>query len=257
MTVCLSILGLSAFAGETLESLLAKHYEAMGGLDNLRDIQSMTVEGQIEAQTYQSKFRFAATKNRCRLDIYTDTAHIVRIFDGRRAWEINPILGTHKPQPLNERQTAELRDYMDMSGSLVDWQTKGHQVTYDGLVDVKGRQLHKVPVEHKLGINKVYFVDPETYLVAMILEPGQGKDKDYLAKVMEYDTVGGIKVFKRIMAGKDNGCCHTVHANDEDCGGFYKNVSYNLRTINETLDPSLFSVEQTMRAQRHKRPGRD
>src|SRR5437588_11792772 len=109
-------IGLCAFAQEkpdlTVEQIVQKHLDALGGLDKLKAINTLSAtgkaimsEGQIEAPMLMQMKRPSSM----RMEITVQGKKIVQAFDGTTAWMINPLMGANVPQKASEEDTQEMK----------------------------------------------------------------------------------------------------------------------------------------------------
>lgn len=230
-----------------LEEVLAKHYEAIGGLEKLRSIKSMKVTGTITTSTGTLSLVFHAKSNMCRIDVKSEGLSFVKIFDGKRGWEINPALGTQEPQVLNAKQTRNLKRYLDLSGHLVDWEEKGSKAEYRGSEKIDGQAYHRVFLETPYDLDFLYYINPDTQMIERMVERSRSQKWETLVKLLEYTTVDGIRFMKSYQAGTREECDHSIHKKDSDCNSF-RWVTYHTREVNPVIGDMLFCIESTKSA---------
>jgi outer membrane lipoprotein-sorting protein len=152
----------------TVDQIVQKHTDALGGLDKLKAIKSMKATGkavlmggQMEAPiTLQIK-----RPNSMRMEMTMQGKSFVQAFDGTTAWNINPFTGSPEPQKANEEDTKTARDDSDfIDGSLVDYKAKGNTVELMGKEDVEGSAAYKLKVTKKSGTVAYEYIDAQTFL---------------------------------------------------------------------------------------------
>jgi outer membrane lipoprotein-sorting protein len=152
----------------TVDQIVQKHTEALGGLDKLKAIQSMKATGkavlmggQMEAPiTMQVK-----RPNSMRMDMTMQGKSFIQAFDGTTSWNINPFTGATEPQKANDEDTKTARDDSDfIDGSLVDYKTKGNAVESMGKEDVEGTAAYKLKITKKSGTVVYEYIDAQTFL---------------------------------------------------------------------------------------------
>lgn len=152
---------------QSLDDVLAKHFQARGGLDKLKKLESVRLMGHMEVgpglEAPVTMDRKRPAKQRMEFVFSGMTG--VQAFDGTRGWGLMPFMGqtTAEAQPAEEnQQTSEDADF---DGPLVDPATKGITLALAGKEAVDGADAYKISVTHKSGRVEYFFIDAETYLI--------------------------------------------------------------------------------------------
>ena len=113
---------------QTLDEILAKHYEASGGLARLQKVQTMRMTGKMtvgpgmEAPITLEKKR----PGMMRLDFTFSGMTGTQAYDGTQGWQVMPFMGKKDPEALGPEEVKEVEQQADFDGPLVDWKSKGH-----------------------------------------------------------------------------------------------------------------------------------
>ncbi len=151
---------------QTVDEILAKHYDAMG-LEKFRQIQSMRVSGKMlvgpgmEAALTMERKRPGMSRMEFTLQGMTG----VQAFDGANGWSVMPFMGKKDPEPMSAEDAKEMLNDADFDGALVDWKAKGHTVEYLGKESVEGAETYKLKLTKKGGQIETYYLDTETGLI--------------------------------------------------------------------------------------------
>jgi outer membrane lipoprotein-sorting protein len=199
LTVLVAVLLTSAFSGAAeLEDVLTMNYEARGGLDKLKSIQSIRMHGktlamgQIEAPMMIEMKR----PNRVRMEFTLHGMSGIQAFDGETAWMIMPFLGSTEPQEIPEAQAGSFRHQADFDGLLVDWKAKGHTVELLGTEDLEGTETYELRVTMPDGKETLVYLDSEHGIELMNVSrqviPGQGTELEVVTTMSDYKEVGGV-----------------------------------------------------------------
>lgn len=166
---CLSVLFGVVLAAQdlTLDQILAKHYTAMGGLDKIKAVNSVSMTskmvmggGQMEAPLNVKMKR----PHMMRSDVTLQGKVFVRATDGTTAWQINPFAGGDEPQKLGGAEADQLNDGADIDGTLVDYKSRGITVELIGKEDVEGSPAYKLKVTRNGGRIETNWLDAATFL---------------------------------------------------------------------------------------------
>jgi outer membrane lipoprotein-sorting protein len=209
-SVALSLLALTASAAQAqpaaeidpLEQLLEKHYAALGGLEALRAVDKIHVQGVAKTQGMEMPFELWRMRpGFYRGDMEIQGIQMTNAFDGVMAWGVNPMAGSSKPAPLPEGPAATAALQADFDGALVDWRRKRTKLVLHEVVDL-GEPLgkaHRIEATLKDGSKHEYFIGTEDFLVRRAVLPvDQGMGAAAVTSdTLEYETVGGILLPKR------------------------------------------------------------
>ena len=152
---------------QTVDEILAKHFETMGGLEKIKALNSMRITGSMmvgpgmEAPITMERKR--PGKRRLEFTIQGMTG--VQAFDGEKAWSVMPFMGKKDPEAASEEDSKHEKEDADFDGPLVDWKSKGHTVELVGKEPVEGADAYKLKITKKNGDVEYYFLDAETYLL--------------------------------------------------------------------------------------------
>ncbi len=124
---------LAALAGlleaQALDEVLASYYQANGGLEKLRAMQTLKLSGRmtlpatgVEMAVTMCWKAPAAMRSESR---FQDRV-IVQACDGQTAWWIMPFLGIHQAQPMPADQAVEILAQADIADPLVVYRERGH-----------------------------------------------------------------------------------------------------------------------------------
>ena len=186
------LLGLSvllvpmAAADVLLEDVLSKHYEAIGGLDAWRALDSCRMSGRMIApQGIDAPFTLTYQEPlKSRLEVTFQGMTRVQAFDGEVAWAIVPFSGSADPQEMPEEFVPMMKEQSDLPGPLVDWEAKGHQIDLVGRVSEGEVETIHLEVTLESGAIRHYFLDGETYLPSRI-----EATTEFMGNEVEVETV--------------------------------------------------------------------
>jgi hypothetical protein len=151
-------------AAQTVDELIAKSYEARGGLDKLKAIQAIRMAGKMSMGPMELPMVIEMKRpSSFRADITVQGTAAVQAYDGTTAWGISPM-GTGQPEPMPAEAAKEMADQADLDGPLVDYKAKGHQVELVGKEKVEGSEAYKLKITKKDGGVEYHFLDADSYL---------------------------------------------------------------------------------------------
>jgi outer membrane lipoprotein-sorting protein len=181
----------------TLQQLLEKHYEAIGGLDNWKDLQSFRASGtmSIPAQGLEAPFRMMAKRpNKIRIEFTIQGMTGVQAYDGSTAWAHLPFMNQPEPQKLPEDVADDLKQEADIDGPLIGYEEEGTQLELMGMEETEGTQAYKIKITRKNGDVHYYFLDAEHFVPIKIegTQTQMGQEIQFETILSDYKEVGDV-----------------------------------------------------------------
>ena len=180
-------------ADPDVESIVARHLEAMGGLDKLKSIQTMkkvakvTMQGRDTTTTMYFK-----RPNLSRQEVVIDGKLVVNAFDGTTPWIVNPLAGFNQPVRVSGPQAASIREDSSFDGPLVEYKSRGAIVEYVGKEPLgEGEALHLRVTTASRQVRHLY-LDATTYLEVKLAADVDRSKLEQLSS--DYRDVDGVKV---------------------------------------------------------------
>ncbi|HEY6194812.1 MAG TPA: outer membrane lipoprotein-sorting protein [Candidatus Eisenbacteria bacterium] len=167
LLLALGLLLAPVVQAQTVDEILAKHYDAMGGLEKLKALNTMRITGSMsmgqgtEAPIVVERKR--PGKRRVEFTVQGMTG--IQAFDGEKAWSFMPFMGKKDPEVSSDEDNKNELDDADFDGGLVDWKAKGHTVELVGKESVDGADAYKLKLTKKSGKVEYHYLDAETYLL--------------------------------------------------------------------------------------------
>ena len=194
-------------AAMTVDQVLAKCYDAQGGLARLKAIRSRRIQGHIEGLPDAVSFdQLNARPDRIRLETRTEgkaaapgvaavpATTQIKTYDGHVGWAWSD---TESPRVMAPEE-IEVLD-ADFDGPLLDAESKGIRIQYLGLKDFQNQKalVLKVTLKDK-QVQTMYF-DPKTFLkFAQVNGEGKaGVELDF----WDYQEVQGIPMAYTVIIG--------------------------------------------------------
>lgn len=182
----------------TLDQIIEKHVEALGGLDRVKAIRTFSATGKaimgggqvIAPMTMRMK-----RPSSIRVDMTVEGKTITQGFDGTTAWRINPASGSDAPRKGSAADAEEMKSSADIDFSvLVNYKAKGNSVDLLGIEDVEGRPAYKLKVTRNNGRVEYAYLDEETFLFARTTTKRKqmGNEVEIDAYPSNYKPVNGV-----------------------------------------------------------------
>ncbi len=181
---------------QSLDDVLAKCFQAQGGLDKLKKVQTVRMVGRMQVGPGMEA-PITLDKKRPKLElmefVFSGMTGL-QGYDGQRGWQLMPFMGQKTAEPLSEDDSKLAADQADFDGPLVDWKAKGNTVELAGKESVDGADAYKLKVTHKSGRVEYYYVDAETYLVVKRegKQVTRGTEMETETSLGDYKEVAGL-----------------------------------------------------------------
>lgn len=162
-------------SAQTAEDIINKHIEAMGGLDKLKSINSIHMQGVAVMQngTEITTNIYKVQGKLFRRDVDFGMGSFSTIVTDKEGWMSNPRNGgafEAMPAEMVKNQQSEL----DCAGPLVDFAAKGHKAELIGKESVEGTDCYKIKLTLASGRDINYFIDSKNFYVIQTTFKGGG-----------------------------------------------------------------------------------
>lgn len=223
-------LALAVPAGaQTLDEVLERHYEAIGGVAAWEALQSTRSVGTLNLMGGQATGEITSTAARpalLRADIHLQGMHVVQGYDGEVGWMINPFAGQTTAAPADAATVAAMAEQADLDGPLVGWREDGHSIELMGTEAVNGADAYRLEVTLASGETSTYFLDASTYLVTRV-QANRQVTGPTTTDLMDYRAVAGLMMPFAVSSTSQQG---------------NQSVAWDTIEVNIDIDASRFSM---------------
>ena len=168
--------GLVAAHAQTVDEIINKNIEAMGGKSNIDKIKSVYYENSMEAMGNSGPSTLTILNGKgYRLEFEINGQKMVQVYTADKGgWAINPFGGGTDPQPMPEDQYKGGKDQIDIGGPLYNYAAKGNKVELLGKED----SAYKIKETNKDNVVTTYYIDPTTYYIKKAVQTGSMMGQD-------------------------------------------------------------------------------
>lgn len=163
---------------QTVDEIIEKHLEAMGGKDKLLALQSVKAEGIMNANGFDINIvNTTVHKTGMRLDISVPgMGEGYRIVTTSKGWSFMPFNGQSAPEEMNESDVKEAQIQLDVQGTLLNYKEKGHTVELLGKEKVEQADCYKLRIKQESGREITLFLNAATYYREKQITPAKAPD---------------------------------------------------------------------------------
>ncbi|MEY3432608.1 MAG: hypothetical protein RL131_544 [Bacteroidota bacterium] len=151
-------------SAQTVDEIVAKHVEAIGGAANWKKINTMRSEALLSVQGMDIPIVLTGVHNKAfRQEFSAMGMTGYSIITNEGGWNFNPMQGQNKPEPMTADELKYGKDQLDLQSELVDYKLKGHTVEKLDNEEIDGVSCFKLKVIRKSGNETVLLIDPKSY----------------------------------------------------------------------------------------------
>ncbi|HEY4327706.1 MAG TPA: hypothetical protein VGN20_27240 [Mucilaginibacter sp.] len=214
-------------SAQSVDDVIAKHIDAMGGKDKIAAVKSITTTSTIQvmgADNPASTVMLNGVGYKSEAEI--NGSKIVQCINAKGGWTINPFTGGSGPEAMPDNQYQSGKSQMYAGGALMDYASKGYKAELLG----KDGNNYKIKLTSAGNVESTYYIDATTYLVAKTVSKSemQGQPVEVTTTLSDYR--------------KNDAGLMSPYKIDIDLGQFQ--LAYVIKTIevNKDVDPKIFDM---------------
>jgi len=200
-------LSVNAVAAQSIDDILGKYLENIGGKEKWEAIKAMKMEGSLAMGGMEFPGTvYSAAPNRQRVEVNVQGQQIVQAYDGETAWWINPFMGGADPQTM-PAEIAEQMTSEQFESPFLNYKEKGHTAELVGDAEAEGTATHEIKLTKKDGDVEFYYFDKEYAVPILVKKPvktGPAKGQFAETYLSDYREVDGL-TFPFFIESKVNG----------------------------------------------------
>jgi len=197
ITLIFIIFSAITLSAQTLDEIMKQYYEARGGYEKIKSVQTMKATGKQMVQGLEIPFIIQQKRpNLLHVEATVQAQSIIQGYDGETAWMVNPLTGSTDPQALPEEQAKNIIEQADIDGYLVDYKEKGHTVELLGKEDMEGTEVYKLKITLKDGDIRYNYLDTEYFLELKVIAKIKRQDTEIEAETFysDYKEIDGMMI---------------------------------------------------------------
>ena len=217
--------------------LIDLHLKALGGIENLKAINTLKLEGEFrEGKKSWNMTWFKKAPNKYRIERHHRLLGIdyitVKAYDGKNAWvrEVSPEM--LPPENMSKGDLMAFAQEAEFYNHLIDWREKGHRFNYIDKIKLRKEPTYFVQGKLKDGRDVFYYFDPQNFLLRQFgfkeRFAGSLVDADYIP--VKFTKIKGVWMEEKKQ--------YVVE------GRVYKEINYEKILANIDIPDSLFEVPE-------------
>ncbi len=215
-----------AAQSQTVDEIISKHVDAIGGKEKLGQVKSLYSENSMEVMgnsVPQKEYLLEGKGYKAEMEF--NGSNIVNCYNDKGGWSINPMAGGTDAQALPDAMYKAGRSQIYLGGALIDYTTKGYKAELAGN---EGGSF-KIKVTDG-GSETYYFIDQKTYLLnkSIIKSEVMGQQIDVTTTFSDYKkTDFGVML---------------PYSKSVDMGMFQFTQKLAKAEFNKQIDPKIFDM---------------
>jgi len=224
--LALAAITTSALNAQTVDEIISKHIDAIGGKEKLSQIKSLYTENSVEVMgnsAPQKEYLLEGKGFKSELD-FSGTS-IIQCYTDKSGWMVNPMAGGADAQALPDAVYKSGKPQIYLGGALVGYAAKGYKAELMG----KDGGSFKIKIIGD-GNETYYFIDANTYLLtkSIIKSEVMGQAVDVTTTYSDYKkTDFGIML---------------PYSKSIDMGMFQLAQKVEKVEVNKEIDPKIFDM---------------
>ncbi len=231
--VTIAMAGSISTQAQTVEEVIGKYVQAIGGKDVVTSIKSQITDAELSVMgsTLESKTTILVGKGFHNKATFNGQ-DIIQVVTPTGGWMINPLAGVSDAQPLPEDQVKAAQSSFDMGGDLFNYAEKGSKVELNGKEKVEGVDAIKIKLTNKDGKNIFYFLDPTTYYLLK-------RESTTNINGQEVTSVATFSNYKKTDVG------YVIPYTTVTNQGFEITINVTKVEFNKEIDPKIFDMPKS------------
>ncbi len=158
-----------ALNAQTVDEVISKHVEAMGGKDKLSQVKSIYTENSMEVMGNSvTQKEYLLEGKGFKSEVEFNGSSIIQCLTDKGGWMVNPMMGGTDAQAIPDGAFKSSKPMIYVGGALTDYSTKGYKAELVGKEE--GNFKIKVTAD---GNETYYFLDPKTYYLTKSVMKGE------------------------------------------------------------------------------------
>lgn len=150
---------------QTAESIIEKHIEAHGGIENWEAIENMKITGQFTSFSLTKDFTTILSRpNSLYSEFYMGVHKVIIGYNGEMGWTLDPWFEIPYPRSVNAVEENVMIQKAEFATTLFHYKEIGYKAEFKGKISVEGEEVFHVELTKPNGQIDTWYLNSETYL---------------------------------------------------------------------------------------------
>jgi len=226
LLLALAAITSSSLYAQSVDEIISKHVEAIGGKEKLSQVKSLYTENSVDVMgnsAPQKEYLVEGKGYKSELDF--NGTSIVQCVNDKGGWMVNPMAGGADAQAIPDAAYKSGKPQIFLGGALIDYAAKGYKAELMG----KDGGSFKIKISGD-GNETFYFIDPASYYLTKSIVKGE-----VMGQAVEITTT--YSDHKKTDFG-----IVLPYAKNIDMGMFQMSLKTEKVEVNKTIDPKIFDM---------------
>ena len=225
-----AFLSIATTRAQTIDEIISKHVNALGGQDKLSQVNSVYLESVTDVMGNTSKSKTTVLNGKgYKSETDFNGQKIVQAIDDKGGWAINPMSGSNDATPFPQEQYKVVEDQMYIT-PLLNYTAHGAKAELLGQEKVGLVNAYKIKYTNKDNGETTYYIDPATWYVIQAVKKGNAMGRDITITVSLSD-------YRKTDFG-----IYVPYSSNVDMGQFALKTNITKVEVNNAVDPSIFQM---------------
>lgn len=195
------LFAVASFA-QTVDEVITKHIEAIGGKDAWKKVSSLKIAGILNVQGTDVNISLVQLHGKgMRQDVTVQGMSGYQIVTPTKGWTFMPFQGQTEVSLMSDDDVKYAQNDLDSHGSLLDYKEKGHTAELAGKENISGTECHKIVLTLNSGKKETVFIDSKNFYVVRTItkQKANGQEQDLETNYSSFEKIPeGIVVAKSL-----------------------------------------------------------
>jgi hypothetical protein len=192
LSVAVLVLSISTLSAQSVDEIVTKNLNAIGGVAKLLEAKSVIMENTIKVQGLEiENLTTVLVGKAMRSDSKIMGNNMVQAFDGTTPWAITPVMmgGSGEPQVMSEELAKSVITQIDPF-PLLDYVKKGTRIELLASEKVKEKEAYHLKVSPKVGAESEIWIDVTSGLPSKLKTAQNGQEVEvFFLKYTEFEGI--------------------------------------------------------------------
>jgi len=231
LALLLAVISLNGIRAQTVDEIVNKYVDAIGGKDKLVQIKTIHMENTSQVMGNEGPSVIDIINGTgYKLVNETNGGTVIMVVTDKGGWQVNPFAGAATPTPLPDEAFKQMKGRLDVTGPLYNYAAKGNKVELQG----KEGGAFKLKVTTADNVESTILIDTASYYMTKMSTTAQ-----MMGQTMEVSSI-----FSNFKKG-DLGLVFPYSYEISYGGQFNITTTVNKLELNKTIDPSIFAMPKS------------
>ncbi|HRI20800.1 MAG TPA: hypothetical protein PLA68_07590 [Panacibacter sp.] len=229
LLLLVTLISAASVHAQTVDDIINKHLDAIGGKDKLGQINSVYIEATTQIMGNSSPVKSTILNGKgYKNETEFNGQKLVRCYTDKSGWAINPFAGGDAPQALADDEYKSVKDDIFIGGALFNY-----AANKAGKAEFLGTEngTFKIKITSADNVEATYYIDTATFFLVKMVRQGamQGQQVEVAATFSDFKKT-------------DGGMIMPYTTNIDFGGNFSLSTAIDKVETNKTIDPAIFEM---------------